>query len=131
MRWEMNNNIEESCCSDEVRAILYSKGFRFVERSRTKSHTSLSVKMSLFNSGDELSAAISHALAIEWIRVNFGIFISTEFNNTNLMYYYVIHTNVGKHSKHSNRINSLPESFLEPFLATEVALLHTIQNLIK
>ncbi len=123
----IKNNVREAICSLEVSKLLKERGF--------------DVRLQTFYSGEHLQhnsdkeqikgwanrnlplgewSAPTHALAIEWLRQNFGFFISTEFNNHSLMYHYVIHTNVSR--QYANRINSLPESFLEPFSATEAAL---------
>ena len=145
-------SITEKYCSFEVSKLLKEKGFNventigYYQISKMRGEAKESPKLHIdiyhlqrhpkgsivslnWNAFEDKTSATTHEIAIEWIRQKFGLFISTEFNNTNLMYYYVIHTNVSK--QHSNRINSLPETFLEPFSATEAALKIALKNIIK
>lgn len=141
---KLNNDIEDGYCSVDVKTGLHKNGFRFIEKSKTKTHTSLSVKMSNFNSGDEIDAYISHALAIEWIRVNFNYFISVDvigkesyYGEKNGKYIFTItKTQTGKIIFNSwgnvdDNIHPKPLYYNSPQEAADAALLYTLTNLIK
>ena len=103
----MNNNIQESYCSKEVSKLLKEKGFEFNMRTAPTGFP-------------------THALAIEWIRVNFGIWIQV-FNEEKNFGYDII--NIKKKTSLGNLLYRA-YAFNSPQQATEAALLYTLQNLI-
>lgn len=69
MEKEINNNIQESYCSFEVGKLLFAKGYRIPGRTVYNYN-----KVFIDGIGDRWVSeypAPTHALAIEWIRVNF------------------------------------------------------------
>lgn len=102
----MNNNIQESYCSYEVSKLLKEKGF--------------GVPNQLAFTG----RGITHALAIEWVRVNFGIWI---FPDVTTGFEEWTGTAVKKGS--SDLLCRLTP-FNSPQEATEAALLYVLNNLI-
>lgn len=63
---EINNNIQESYCSSKVRKLFESKGCTL---------------------GEHRDGLITHSLAIEWLRVNFGIWVVINFANKDQWYF--------------------------------------------
>lgn len=142
----MNNNIQESYCSFKVSVLLKDKGFNVYCQSwyteDTQYHYSQDEGQTLGWNNKHLPSheysRPTHALAIEWIRVNFGICITVypharkwcgiledisekgwirENGSERMMPKYISDYD-GKEE------NSLQE-------AIEAALLYTLQNLIK
>ena len=100
---EINNNIKESYCSFEVSKLLKEKEFdveclHFYTKPKSKMYgidehgraypiKNTSKKLYTFgqhasSKDDNVYLAPTHALAIEWIRVNFGIWIEVPHINT-------------------------------------------------
>lgn len=119
----LDNNIQESFCSSEVRKLLETKGCTL---------------------GEHMDGLITHTLAIEWIRVNFGIWVNV---------YQAFQFNEGREDYLKSRgfipnitmtkdgvFQSLPDSvideyYIEPYHktpqeATEFALKYVLEDLI-
>lgn len=106
----MNNNIQEAYCSFEVSKLLKEKGFD-VKQLRT------------YHREGETVLCPTHALAIEWIRVNFGIHINSVWLASAKFCGEI--TKVKSNMElHAVRGYDLPQE------ATEAALLYTLKNLI-
>lgn len=141
----MKNNIQESYCSFEVSKLLKEKGFdiqgdkvygqvfentfRLVNISFTKMDEESGFKDApYFN-------APTHALAIEWIRVNFGICIyvgcKEKEDGSGDVWYIPCGRNLPLKKNGQFIIDTIPYLPKEtPQEATEAALLYTLQNLI-
>lgn len=107
----MNNNITEDYCSFEVSQLILKKGGDF----RVLIDKMLGIK----------NNTITHALAIKWVRENFGIHIHSEYMDDILLYGYgvcVIKTNTIEMEKWKFKTSEE---------ATEAALKYTLQNLIS
>ena len=137
----MNNNIQEDYCSFEVSKLLKEKGF---DIPLGKYYNPFSGKLmnesilKIQNSHKQAINCPTHALAIKWIRENFGIHINVTkpFHKD----YYIVgkipmEFRVKGHEESGswgipisyNRLDGKFKSFEE---ATEAALLYTLQNLI-
>lgn len=147
----LNNNITESYCSFEVSKLLKEKGFDcpcdtkvaftnkkefYVDKLANKiqlSDKELLLKYRTFN-----ILCPTHALAIEWIRVNFGYWITiyvvrrdTVLEGTIYSYSPTI-KKVPDELKQGLVVDYFPyQLFNSPQEATEAALMYTLQNLIK
>lgn len=128
----MNNNITEDYCSFKVSKLLKKKG------AELQTHYS-SLSRSLvwwwkygnelhgynwFGDFDNMLPAPTHALAIKWIRENFGYNIEVSYRNADKAYQSISHpifpkTKIGL----CGNYNSNEE-------AIEAALLYTLKNLI-
>lgn len=129
----MNNNITEDYCSFEVSKLLKEKGFdcmcdrkaAFTDKNKfypaVIHYTKLSNCDKAYADGNVLVP--THALAIKWIRENFGIHISVDFDIENSWSFacYGLSGVIG------TIVNSEYDS---PEEATEAALLYTLKNLI-
>ena len=147
----MINNIQESYCSFEVSKLLKEKEFKVETKScytmylKTKKSDNPSFRMKkgeltvdinyiINNATGDFSnenyyqcARPTHALAIEWIRVNFNIHI----------YSFPIYINkaiglseLSGYCFYANR-DYIDTEYKTPQEATEAAILYTLQNLIK
>lgn len=136
----INNQISEHYCSFEVSKLLKEKGFNIGSEHYYDSELPYHGDL-FYNYKDDFPTLYerpTHALAIEWIRVNFGIQISADgdcygnewysklsvvsedlWNNLDMR-----HEVVSATKKFNNIHKTLDE-------ATEAALLYTIQNLIS
>ncbi len=134
----INNNTQEAYCSFEVSKLLKEKGFLILKEDEhakfyhenfktcTTYHRDLWEKYGKNEYKDKpMVQKVTHALAIEWIRVNFG--------------YYCFSDPVFDFSSWTPRIfNNKGDGDLykgvyeynSPQEATEAALLFTLQNLI-
>lgn len=74
----MENNINESHCSFELSKVLKEKGFnvgcKYFYHSKDKIE-SIANKYPLNSELNNQYSRPTHALAIEWLRVNFGIWV--------------------------------------------------------
>lgn len=121
---KINNNIQESYCSFEVCKLLKEKGgifehcpvFLYDEFIAVDPYESMSEK--------DYTYIPTHALAIQWLWVNFGVWIvvyidTSEFESTK--FYFIVekeeNLNFGKY-------------WDTPQQATEEALLYVLNNLI-
>lgn len=128
----MNNNIQEDYCSFEVSKLLKEKEFdiktgEWQVRGNVNNIFKYEHKHEVkFNpsSYKEVYNCPTHALAIKWIRENFGIWIVIEPNLQNNRCWFQIISKNYKGDGNSDFFNS-PEE------ATEAALLYTLQNLIQ
>ncbi len=143
----MNNNIQESYCSFEVSQLLKDKGFdvecRFFYDTEFQEmdwhieyenfRNSEIVNGHGYGGGKGLRfpmiSAPTHSVAIEWIKVNFGIHINPIlkiFPN-----YY--RTTVSMHGKHPEELDANTDNccWSSPKEAIEAALLYTLKDLIK
>ena len=126
----MNNNITEDYCSFEVAKLLKEKGFNikckyfFNEGSGWNRQSD-----SLLRIYENLIEHPTHALAIKWIRENFGISISANreayYQEVYNKYVYSITWPLG-----AERKPVASPYFEKSEEAIEAALLHTLKNLI-
>ncbi len=151
----MNNNITESCASYEVAQLLKAKGYKVsgykywhkAVSKRTKPYISKGVEYDSdadceadWNTivpypNDEkyvLCSAPTHALAIEWIRVNFGmypyaLYMFAKYKPAVAMNYNQLTAEQTR--KYMEWINEDIE-LTTPSEATEAALLYTLTHLI-
>lgn len=128
MTKKINNTIKESYCSFELSKLLKDKGF---DCFHNKSYMDFGVDgipdMKIVNwVSKQNTPAPTHALAIEWIRVNFEIFLQP---------LPVIKGYVFAIYDLSNPLKliegEMKKSFKSPQEATEAALLYALKNLIK
>ena len=131
---QINNNIQESYCSFEVSKLLKEKGWmvRTHKYLFTDSQDAGRFWFSTLRDGniphgfdgkeEERVYIPTHSLAIEWLRVNFGVciyFKRITINDFNVCY---IGDNLCE--------IELSGLFNSPQEATEAALLYTLKNLI-
>lgn len=138
----LNNNIQESYCSFEVSKLLKEKGFIDIEHVKyydkgvlKPSTTYTRDNYSFVEAGiEEYCTAPTHAIAIEWIRVNFGIMIFCDKSDGSY-FSYIKHEEYPHDSKlHINWAeitNNINMKCNTPQEATEAALLYVLTNLIK
>ncbi len=120
----MNNNIQESYCSFEVSKLLKEKGFN-ARCSRLYDEDSDELKIGFnTNSFNKRISAPAHALAIEWLRVNFGIWIYVLPYSTLFRPYAEELVDLDRFGKWEGHKYNSPQE------ATEAALLYTLQNFI-
>ena len=123
---EINNNIQEAYCSFEVAKLLKEKGLNYINRCDNKAYNldnNLLINAEQGNIVTGYILAPTHALAIEWIRVNFGYWI------------YIMDAGGFGYSIQNSKIDGDSGidgifEFDSPQEATEAALLYTLQNLI-
>lgn len=127
----INNKIQEAYCSFEVSKLLKEKVFGIHVFSYYKNEGK--AKFNIFphyeqepdnwnaDSYIDTYSIPTHALAIEWIRVNFGIWITVGYLGDG--YNCTIQNKKGYTKKAMG-------NFKTPQEATEAALLYTLQNLI-
>lgn len=115
----INNDIEESYCSFEVSKLLKEKGFDCKVKGTRNSDTP-------FSEIDNCQIP-NHALAIEWIRVNFGIWIEISISIENKWYFTLLNLE----SKRNAEIYIINDKiYNSPQEATEAALLYVLKELI-
>lgn len=129
----MNNNITEDYCSFEVSKLLKEKGFdcmcdrkaAFTDKNKfypaVIHYTKLSNCDKAYADGNVLVP--THALAIKWIRENFGYYIGVLIS-TNTKYSYSIQMTDGEYMQITSNDYDSPEE------SAEAALLYTLKNLI-
>lgn len=139
---QINNSISESYCSFEVSKLLKERGF---DIACAHWYNSAGVKIQNMVEVDAYDVTITitdilnkrphtieykdccfiptHALAIEWIRVNFGLWVHV-FEMQGVWY-------LGTNCNDDNGNDIYLESFNSPQEATEAALLYTLKNLIQ
>ena len=142
----MNNNTEEAYCSFECAKLLKEKGFDVKCRYWFDVDGTLwNYNANTWNSNDGnitnfLCTKPTHAVAMEWIRINFGKFISiTTDDNHQFRFeiiswrwdereqtYRVSHTVLGE----TFWDTTSPARFNSPQEAVEAALLYVLKNLI-
>lgn len=140
----MNNNITEDFVSFEVAKLLKEKGFNVLvpqgydtnELEYEKYDLPKGIQFGISsNTGKEnFVTAPTHALAIKWIRENFGIHIEIRHIKTfGVNRFHIViwkYSEEDYHTIHCNN-NIGYEVWNTPEEATEAALLYTLQNLIK
>jgi len=127
----INNNIQEPYCSFEVSKLLSEKGFDCgnPKTAYTKDGVNkISPYSSFYDPYKYPILDCTHALAIEWIRVNFEIICTyttpTKINNKWLFGGKIF-------SMKNEGDNIVIGAFNSPQEAIEEALLYTLKNLIK
>ena len=132
----INNKIQESYCSFEVSKLLKEKGcdlpaqliHYYPPRKKDNVHLGpgwgrkYKYYVNQHKDGSDRIHSFTHALAIEWIRVNFGIWITVGYLGDG--YNCTIQNKEGYTKKAMGNFNSPQE-------ATEAALLYALQNLIS
>lgn len=150
----MNNEIEEDYCSFEVSELLHGKEFLlpYITTFRVtkdcgeypwqKEGVFLDENMHLDEAccpnhgvdGKLLIQCPTHALAIKWIRENFGVYPVTHIHHTQVNKWYYEISYLRTHKDHANKVVMNMWYKGEPFdtfeRATEAALLHTLTKLI-
>lgn len=141
MSKEINNNIFEHYCSKEVSKLLKEKGFKvpvltYYDKCEIVSSNITSVFNAIDYNNDYLCySRPTHSVAIEWIRVNFGIWIQGAFPLSKRKWEWIIFDLKEKIKgqncyKNIMSLNYEPHYFDTPYEATEAALLYTLKNLI-
>jgi hypothetical protein len=125
---EINNNIQESYCSFEVSKLLKEKGFDCYTTTWHQRGNGIVEdvvgKSDRYNSkGEAYTSHPTHALALEWLRVNFGIWIMIEPDTANSRCWFPI---VSKEYVGDGNT----DFFNTPQEALEAALLYVLKNLI-
>lgn len=140
----MNNEIQDPLCSSQVSRLLQAKGFDATYRGV--------FFITPVTPIDQIAEPImvkspTHAVAIEWLRTNFGILNiapTLEITGTDeweygyeIVYLPKIYEVAKRRCPHIERIRSFKEgigsyqgSFSSPSEATEAALLYTLTNLV-
>lgn len=127
----INNEIAESYCSFGVSKLLKEKGFDCLKIGEGE-YFGVHSDGRIHDNGDECCEyhikKPTHALAIEWLRVNFGIWIYLNIlvNVSNYNHREVFSPAVVK----GLGLEMKFECFDSPQEATEAALLYTLKNLI-
>lgn len=120
----MNNNIKEPYCSFELCKLLKEKGFD-ISTPYIEGWFNIEKFPKYYSQGCSSCSIPTHALAIEWIRVNFGIWITVEpFEGK--YFKFIIFSDTVSSVKNLNLANHN-----SPQEATEAALIHTLKNLVK
>lgn len=132
---ELNNNIQESYCSFEVSKLLKEKGMHIKSINRLIDERGSNGKGVGPDVLTDLIPQPTHALAIEWIRVNFGIWIPInpkreKVDGVNEMWYDAEVWKLEPNEIKGYGWAELCEPWETPQEATEAALLYTLQNLI-
>jgi hypothetical protein len=131
----INNNIQEAYCSFEVSKLLKEKGcdlpaqliHYYPPRKKDNVHLGpgwgrkYNYYVNQPKDGSERIHSFTHALAIEWIRVNFGIWITVGYLGDG--YNCTIQNKEGYTKKAMGNFNSPTEAY-------EAAIKYTLQNLI-
>lgn len=143
----MKNNINEAYCSFEVSKLLKEKGLEphklFGYVTKFYEPNTQSIRAYGFHGRTPIQKLIyrpSHAFAVEWLRVNFEVWISIsevrdydEFKNNYLMlqgYSPWIYINKEKRAIQIETPKCCKQIFNTPQEATEAALLYVLNNLI-
>lgn len=131
---EINNNIQESYCSIEVSKLLKEKGCNLnTEKVFLEGFIIPFWKDGLCSKDKDIIVCeyISHTLAIEWLRVNFGIWIMIEsMGITNDIKFNYFITRFWKHNSDGIILPYRVMNFNSPQEAIEAALLHTLEKII-
>lgn len=116
---EINNSISEIYCSFEISKLLKEKEFDVPTLNyyyKGKIQTRLEMVTNR-NMTQDVCSAPTHALAIEWIRQNFGIWISVDCKHYGNKEFWLC--------------NLIPNIYNSPQEATDSAILYTLKNLMK
>lgn len=125
----MNNNIKEPYCPFEVSKLLKNKGFgvptlKYYMGSGKIYTWEVPTDGNHKNFTKEIYSAPTHALAIEWVRINFEVYISPSYAEGNKKYGYQIFT------LDDSYMIAQMYSYSSPEEAAEAGLLYVIENLI-
>lgn len=130
----MNNNIQEPYCSFEVSKLLRQRGCEIITQTHYNERLSSDEKYKIINEPvfNYLNLCDlprpTHQIAVEWIRVNFGIQIEIHgWKNQ------PVADEIWKEAYQAFVDGDAMDVtiFKTPQEATEAALLYTLQNLIK
>ena len=134
---EINNNIEEPVCSPKVSQLLKEKGFDVSTSQFYKNDGLVDPKrfIGLFYKNSDFAentfiAAPTQAIALEWIRVNFGVHIADHFNEYDEKYQYLIWVFELNRTHSSKDIIDNGKQFDTSQKAIEAGLLYALTNLI-
>jgi hypothetical protein len=120
----INKDVHEHYCSLELLQLLYDKGMRYREwTDGAFTHNSLAEKR--FNEGDVsyLKDTVTHQVVVEWLRVNFGIWISVslDLSRTQLFDFEI---------QKEHWLNISEENYDTPKESMEAGILYVLNNLI-
>ncbi len=128
MKDNVKNDTQEDWCSEEIAQALKDKGFdclchRYIHNGTT--HISYGR-----NSQAYRLYIPTHAIAIKWIHENFNLYIQTPFYES---YCWVVINTLEPEEKNIwlSGLDTDTVGFPTPYLATENALLYTLQVLIN
>lgn len=142
---ELNNNIQESYCSFPVSKLLKEKGFDQEDCQPIYMYPDgTPIGEEIFEKKDKFPVSTwiefkkpTHTLAVEWIRVNFGIYISISImgdidmpSNTIKSKSYGWILSDMKLDETSVGAQHFEKHFNSPHAATEAALEYVLTNLI-
>lgn len=122
---KLNNNIQEPMCSFEVSKLLKEKGFQVLCQKSFRPSDNKEQDIIGDNLVTNGYSRPTHAVAIEWIRVNFNIWIWITVINEKYTW------SLEYISKYDDRVKLTNSDFNSPQEATEAALLYVLTNLIK
>ena len=127
----INDGIEESLrCSEELRNLLYEKGYRvgayYVNNNTLPGYPHDAKGQTCFS-----IAMPTYATAVEWIRVNFNYHITVVVGRKGYFYVYWIDSVNGEPVYVGPYHEGGVILYTEPQQAYEAALLYTLKNLIK
>lgn len=141
---KLNNNIQEPMCSFEVSKLLKEKGFdipcykaflyKIYEPSSITEENITKIKdaTNYSDSHYEKYYRPTHGLAIEWIKVNFGIWIEIFWDVVNSKEKHVLNWKYSISKIGNMEFNSIEAyDFKSSEEAIEAALLYVLTNLIK
>lgn len=143
----INNNIKEDYCSFELSRLLKEKGFCVKPENIDSTDYVLgydydeddendSLKIREFQFEDNVKSHLflrpTHSLAIEWVRINFGIFIyvATHYENRLLVGYDWILEQDEQYIDFENTSSDKIMQYISPQEAKEHALIYVLKNLI-
>lgn len=126
----INNNIQEIYCSFEISKLLKEKGFdcgviALYDKNGFHEYGNVPYGMDhSYNSSNKKDEICSptHALVIEWIRVNFDIWISVDYTKESKWFYNIVLLSEDGGNIKTN-FNSQTEAYSE-------AIEYTLKNLI-
>jgi hypothetical protein len=121
----INKDVHEHYCSLEILQLLYDKGMRYREWTEGAfTHNSLAEKR--FNEGDVsyLKDTVTHQIVVEWLMVNYGIWISVQPNEpfTDNDWCNKIYIDL--------KLQFAFEGYSKPQEAMETGILYVLNNLI-
>lgn len=136
---EINNEISEYYCSYEVSKLLKEKGCRCnhgVVAYSLDGKNRISILSSFYDERKYPIIEISHALAIEWIRVNFGIHICSPLPCRTEMDKIYYSFQILSEDREDNSVMGIGfkkqgDEFNSTFETTEAALIYVLENLIN
>ena len=132
---EIINNIQEPICSFEVSELLKEKGFdvpcfNVYEKDGTPLFDSFREVIKNSEISNTFITAPTHSIALEWIRVNFGVHIADHFNEYDEKYQYIIWVFELNRTPSSKDVIDNGKQFDTPQKAIEAGLLYALTKLI-